>query len=61
LALQLSRLEEFQISIENPRSDFSRFHDPSTRIPLDPTVEIYSGYLDLRALGVSILNWELSK
>jgi len=61
LALQLSGLWEFQLSTENPRSDFYGVHDPSPSIPLDLMVEIYFSYLALRALGVSILNWELSK
>jgi hypothetical protein len=33
----------FKSQTETSRSDFSRAHDPSPRIPLDLTVEIYSG------------------
>jgi hypothetical protein len=55
LDLWLSRLREFHISTKNSQSDFYEVHDPSPHIPLDLTVENYSGSLALRALGISNL------
>jgi hypothetical protein len=62
--LRLFGLREFQLLIENSRSNFSVVHDPLPRIPLDTMVEIYFGYPDLWALGISnlkLLNDELPK
>jgi hypothetical protein len=52
--LWLSRLRESQISTENSRTDFSKVHDPSPRVPLDLVVQI-----DFRSSGFENLNSQL--